>query len=159
MKKVSSIMVDRIIKLRVWIAGIVLVCSCGNANVSSSTDNERKELYMQIAFEDFFDNDVLDLYIDNKLVIQHDTLKSGFSDGVTNTVLNILKNKDLYTIDVHKQSIKYVPKNDKVLVSVVLNGNKNDYQIDQHEGKYVGFSKKKDGSLEFRQNKQRPMYD
>ncbi|MDM8176588.1 hypothetical protein FKG96_06235 [Olivibacter sp. LS-1] len=159
MKKVSSIMVGKIIKLRVWIAGIVLVCSCGNANVSSRTDDDGKELYMQIAFEDFFDNDVLDLYIDNKLVVQHDTLKSGFSDGVTNTVLSILKSKDRYIIDVHKQSIEYVPKNDTVFVSVVLNGNKNDYQIDQHKGKYVGFSKNKDGSLEFGQSEERPMYD
>jgi hypothetical protein len=152
-------MVGKIIKLRLWIVGVALVYSCSNANISSKKDNEMKELYMQIAFEDFFDNDLLDLYIDNKLVIQRDTLKSGFSDGVTNTILNIFESKNGYVMDVHKHSIKYVPKDHMVLVSVVLNGNKTEYRIDQNEGKYVGFSKNKDGSLEFRQNKQKPLYD
>lgn len=102
---------------------------------------------------------MLDLYIDNKLVIQQDTLKSGFSDGVTNTVLNIIESKNGYIINVHKRSVEYVPKDNMVFISVILNGNKKDYRIDQHEGKYVGFSKNKDGSLEFHQNKQKPLYD
>ncbi|GEM_PF-2033941 len=136
----------------------ILFLSCDNERKTTSV-NAEDTLYLQIVFEDFFQNDLLDLSINGEIILEKDSLNSGFSDGITNTMIRVFRQSGEYQITVHDKAI-YIPAKDSLInVFIILNNKEFKFKINPKDGIYVGLNKKKDGTLRITQNITQPLYD
>ena len=136
----------------------IIFLSCNNDKKSPSFNTE-DQLYLQVVFEDFFQNDLLDLWINNKKILEKDSLNSGFSDGITNTSILIFSKEGKYVIKVHDKTIFMPIKDSLIALTVILDSNNTKFQINPDNGIYVGLNKRKDGTLRITQSKIKPLYD
>lgn len=137
---------------------LMLLLSCNNDRRNSSLNAEDK-LYLRIVFEDFFQNDLLDLWINDKKILETDSLNSSFSDGVTNTAIYIYSREGKQIVKVHDNTISIPIKDSLVHLSIQLNNKDIKFDINPRYGIYVGLNKKKDGTLRIAQNESQPLYD
>ncbi|MDR0262535.1 MAG: hypothetical protein LBJ04_04850 [Sphingobacterium sp.] len=137
---------------------LTLLLSCNNDRRNSSFNAEDK-LYLRIVFEDFFQNDLLDLWINDKKILEKDSLNSSFSDGVTNTAIYIYNREGKYIVKVQDNTISIPIKDSLVHISILLNNENIKFDINPRRGIYVGLNKKTDGTLRIAQNESQPMYD
>lgn len=118
-------------------------------------------MQLQITFEDGFENDIVNVHVNDVQVAFQDTLNSGFSDGVTSVVLKIMERGDDYVVINNEQEFK-IGKSENNLSSfflrIILNTNQSEYVIDVEKGKYIGFRFENE-KLEMQQNREKPMYD
>jgi hypothetical protein len=114
----------------------ILFLSCDNGRKTTSI-NAEDTLYLQIVFEDFFQNDLLDLSVNGEIILEKDTLNSGFSDGITDTIIRIFRQSGEYQITVHDKAI-YLPVKDSVItIFIRLNNKEFKFQINPKDGIYV----------------------
>ncbi|WP_312791705.1 hypothetical protein [Sphingobacterium sp.] len=136
----------------------IVFLSCNNDRKTASV-NAEDTLYLQIVFEDFFQNDLLDLSINDEIILEKDTLNSGFSDGITSTIIRIFRQGEEYEITVHDKAIFIPIKDSLITIFIILNNKEFKFQINPEDGVYIGLNKKKDGSLRIAQSKTEPLYD
>ena len=139
---------------------IYLYCTYSVANIMTNVSDNP---ILQIDFQDFFQGDQVGLKISDCTIIQDSALTSNKSDGFTGLSIKIYEKSDL-TI-----KIKYLQRqinchlNKKYdgafALTVILNGVPSQYQIDLSKGNYIGFSKKNQRELYFRQATSRFLYD
>lgn len=135
---------------------IFLILSCKAQN---QTMNEI--LYASVRFEDHFNDDTLDLYLNEQLVLTSALLNSDKSDGLTNIIVDIYKQEDGHFIVIwgSTQKIKFAVPNDHLNIFIILNGIRSSYSVELNKGKYIGFSNDGKGNLMFTQKAKRPIYD
>jgi hypothetical protein len=99
------------------------------------------------------------LSVNGEIILEKDTLNSGFSDGITDTIIRIFRQSGEYQITVHDKAI-YIPIKDSVItIFIRLNNKEFKFQINPKDGIYVGLNKKKDGTLRITQNTSQRLYD
>lgn len=123
--------------------------------------NNNDIMQLQVTFEDGFENDIINVYVNDVQVAFQDTLNSNFSDGITSVILKIMERDYGYVVIKNEQEFR-LGKSEKNLSSfslyINLNNDQSEYIIDAEKGKYIGF-RFENGNLEMQQNKERPMYD
>jgi hypothetical protein len=86
-------------------------------------------------------------------------LTSDFSTGLTELRLKVFLNEDKGIVQFGAKTIEINKVGKPLVVSVYLNGYKNEYTIDLKQGKYIGLSKKSNMFLDFYQAKEPFEYD
>ncbi|WP_448137598.1 hypothetical protein [Sphingobacterium siyangense] len=136
----------------------IFLLSCNNARRNTPCNAEDK-LYLRITFEDFFQNDLLDLWINDEKILEKDSLSSSFSDGMTNTAIYLYNREGKHIVKVHDNTISIPIKDSLVHISILLNNENIKFDVNPRHGIYVGLNKKKDGTLRIAQNEVQPLYD
>jgi hypothetical protein len=139
---------------------IFLSCTCSNTSFNVDTP---KDPMLQIDFQDFFQKDRIALKVSDCTIIQDSAVTSDRSDGFTGLSIRI------YQTDAAAITVKYLQQEVKCKssckysgtfsITVILNGIPSRYQVDPSKGKYIGFSKKNQHELYFRQATSRFLYD
>lgn len=128
-----------------------IVCIIMSCTVKSQ---KNMESYLEIDFQDYFQNDTVSLSIDKYLVFANMPLNSDFSTGITDIQVKIYKQRKGGFVKYGKSRIKIGNLTGLLNISVSLNGNKNEFKVDIAKGKYIGLSKKGDNNLRLYQSKE-----
>ncbi len=123
--------------------------------LNTSLMDTKKETLLEIAFQDFFRDDTVSLNIEDCNVFRNLVVTSDEILGITDICVQIIKEvSDTVLIKYQDNEEICHYKSDKTMqMSVVLNGQKFDFDITPSKGKYIGFGKNNDGSLDMIQSK------
>ena len=123
--------------------------------LNTSLMDTKKETLLEIAFQDFFREDTVSLNIEDCNVFRNLVVTSDEILGITDICVQIIKEvSDTVLIKYQDNEEICHYKSDKTMqMSVVLNGQKFDFDITPSKGKYIGFGKNNDGSLDMIQSK------
>lgn len=129
--------------------------------IMSCTLKSQKSMdsYLEIDFQDFFENDTVSLTINQYLVFENKTLNSDFSTGITDVRVKIFRYKNEGFIKLGKDSITIGNLIDPITIYAIINGNKNEYKIDIEKGKYLGLCNKGGSNFQLYQSIEPFEYD
>jgi uncharacterized protein (UPF0254 family) len=117
---------------------------------------------MIIRFEDFFSNDTIKVSINKQLVIKRSILLSNTA-GITRTAIEVFDKNDqnlIVTNTVDSNTVKLrKPLTGELDIQISLNKLNEKFILKVENGKYVGFSKGKNGRLVMDQRIKAKKYD
>lgn len=127
---------------------LLFVSSC-----SSSKLGTNMETTLEIDFQDFFKNDTVGFKFNECPIFTDVNLNSNHSTGLSSVILKIYKKGNRnYHIKYSGSSIECNTLQEKVEVTVIMNGVPSKFFIDVNAGKFIGFSKKGQAELYFYQS-------
>ena len=112
-------------------------------NSFGQCNNEQIFDRMEIDFQDFFKNDTITICVNGFPILEEESLTSDEIIGYTRVTV-IITNFELPYSIVLTSTVK---------ITTILNGYEENFDIDLNKGLYIGFSKKRDGSLYLLQSK------
>lgn len=122
--------------------------------------NSEEKLYFAIDFQDFFDNDMVTLIIDDCTIFKNAILTSDKIDGMTDVSLKVTSQNSMFIITLNNQKeVRCENEGDFLLLTIVVNEVENTFQIDLNNGKYVGFDKTTTNELRLHQSQIQFEYD
>jgi hypothetical protein len=111
------------------------------------------ESYFVIDFQDFFENDLGSFKFNECTIFEDICLNSNQSTGLTSIRIKIYKKaNNKYQITYFGSSTECRTLQNKIEITVILNGAANKYLIDINAGSFIGFSKKNKAELYFNQS-------
>ncbi len=119
---------------------LCLSISCMHLNKQKNMEIKK----ISIAFQDFFENDIVSVELNKCLIVKDILLNSSKDIGNTGVVLYVdNKNRVFIGQDdiITTCNVKLKVEN---TISIILNGNKKTFNINLSKGSYFGFDKKGD---------------
>jgi hypothetical protein len=116
--------------------------------------------YLRIMFADFYSNDTLTMYINDKIIVTDYILNSDPSLGLTTLHFDGAIVKKMVLLKYLSKEFKYKVTDNKLRLSIILNGRCTKVVIDLKKGGYIDFSKKNNkNELDIFQSKTPFQYD
>lgn len=151
---------------------ILILTSCGenekknpenvNEKFEEST-NEKindEELYLNIDFQDFFEEDKVSFLINNCLVFENRILTSDKIDGLADTFIRVKKENSVLGVSINdKKNIKCKTNSNIVTLTIYVNKVKNKFTLDLYRGKFIGLEKSEKNKLILNQSERQFEYD
>ncbi|HEU4470047.1 MAG TPA: hypothetical protein VFR58_03110 [Flavisolibacter sp.] len=137
--------------INAFIVSILLLTSCKSESVAA-----KKKVLLFVKFGDNFDGDKINCSINDAVLYSGHSIASNKVDGYTDLSLALYEDKSVYLVIPHikEEGVKKVPKLGKIITINVGVGNfSEEYRILPSGGRYVTFSKTKEGRLLMQQSK------
>jgi len=127
-------------------------------NYSFATNiEEEKADTMVIALQDFFKNDTMTIYVNGCLILENKILTSDTIMGLGHTGITIILINNTKNAVIEPTIILNLPcliiLTPMVKITIIMNGYKENFDIDLSNGVYIGFSKERNKHLWLSQSK------